>query len=87
MDKKPDNQAEAQKEEYKTFTFMKALTLSMEFGFIIVLPLLAFVYLGKYLDSKYNQHIFVVFGIVLALVTSSIWFYVSIEKIIKRLKK
>jgi len=76
----PDNQ---QKEQKKRLTSLKALSIATEFGFIIVIPLLAFGYVGKWLDHRYNQHFFIFLGIVLAIITSGVWFI----KIIKDLMK
>lgn len=87
MDKNQRTEQENRKEEYKAITLMQALHISVEFGFMIVLPLLLFVFLGKFLDNRYNQNFFVLIGIVLALMFSSVWFYISIDRIIKRLKK
>jgi cytochrome c biogenesis protein CcdA len=59
----------------KQLTFKKTLAFSLEFGFMIVLPLLVFVYIGKWLENHYHNHIFLVAGLLLALTTSSVWFY------------
>jgi 4-amino-4-deoxy-L-arabinose transferase-like glycosyltransferase len=92
MDQKPTdskespNQTEASKKEQKHMTFMKALGISTEFGFVIVLPLLVFTFVGRWLDNRYDKNYFVLLGIVLALLTSSIWLFKVIGDLLKEFK-
>ena len=74
------------KEEQKRLTWLKTLNIAVEFGFIIVLPLLGFGYLGKYLDQRYHHKFFVLIGVLLALATSSLWFYRAINGLLKDLR-
>ena len=81
----PNPETQDQKEQIKRLTGFKALSFAVEFGFIIAIPLLAFGFLGKWLDHHYNHHFFMFIGIILALVTSGLWFYRSIKSLMKDL--
>jgi hypothetical protein len=72
--------------EKKRLTFLKTLNIAVEFGFIVVVPLLGFGYLGKWLDNRYHQKFFVLIGILLALATTTLWFYRSIRRLMNDLK-
>lgn len=65
--------------------YLKTLNFAIEFGFIIAVPLLAFAYLGKYLDRIYatNNKMFLYIGIVLALATTCLLFIRKIKDIMK----
>lgn len=65
----------------KTITWQKTLVIAMEFGFIIVLPLVAFSYLGKWLEKKYDNRIFFMASLLAALIFSTIWLYRKIMKL------
>jgi len=75
----------AQQEQKKRLTGMKALAIAGEFGFIIVIPLLGFGYLGKWLDRRYDHHFFIYIGIILAIITSGLWFFRVIKDLMKDL--
>ena len=81
--KSQDTQTNQQKAEKQRLTSMKALGIAMEFGFIIIVPLLAFGYLGKWLDHRYHQNFFILIGILLAIVTSGLWFFKVIKDLMK----
>ena len=66
---------------------LKTLNLGLEFGFIIALPLVALGLLGKYIDQRHHTKYFVLIGILLALTTSSVWFYKRIKDILNDLRK
>ena len=67
--------------EQKTITWQKTLVITMEFGFIIVLPLIAFSYVGKWLENKYDNKIFFMASLLAALIFSTIWLYRKIMKL------
>lgn len=67
--------------EQKTITWQKTLVIAMEFGFIIVLPLIAFSYVGKWLENKYDNKIFFMASLLAALIFSTIWLYRKIMKL------
>jgi putative F0F1-ATPase subunit (Ca2+/Mg2+ transporter) len=79
----PDTQTNQQKAGKQRLTNMKALGIATEFGFIIIIPLLAFGYLGKWLDHRYHQNFFILLGILLAIVTSGLWFFRVIKSLMK----
>ena len=58
----------------------------ISFAVIIALPLVAFIYAGKWLDQKYNHHFFVLIGILVALFVSSLGVYRKILEIQKLIK-
>lgn len=86
MDTNTQKGENPEKESQKRLTFGKALNISIEFAFIIIVPLLIFVYLGKFLDARYGKHFFAIIGILLALAVSSIWFYRIIKKLAEEIK-
>lgn len=64
----------------------KALALTVEFGFIIVLPLVVFVSIGKWLSSKYDSKLFLIAALLLSVSASSIWLYLHIKDIYEDFK-
>ena len=59
--------------------------LAGEMGFIIALPLVAFAFLGKYLDEKYGTEPFItLIGILIAIVSTTIWLSRRIKELIKK---
>jgi hypothetical protein len=71
------------KSEQKKLTHSKIISFSLEFGFMIVLPLVIFVSLGKLLSAHYHNQGFLYGGVVLALITSVLWFWKRITDIYK----
>ncbi len=67
-------------------TIMKVYGFAIQFGFVIALPLLAFIYIGKYLNERYDSKYFVLIGILLALTLTIIWITKRINQIRKDLK-
>ena len=61
--------------------------LGAEFALIMAVPLLAFIYLGKWLERTYDSQIFIVAGILLALSLSSYLIYKKIEEVKNMLNK
>ena len=54
----------------------QALSLAWELGFMIALPIVAFGMFGKYLDGRWGTAPGLTLGgILLAMVTSSVWIY------------
>ena len=58
----------------------------LEFAVIMAAPLIGFIYLGKWLDSKYHQKFFVILGLFLAIALSSYLVYKKIKDLKKLLK-
>ncbi|OGE75642.1 MAG: hypothetical protein A3C85_00015 [Candidatus Doudnabacteria bacterium RIFCSPHIGHO2_02_FULL_48_21] len=52
------------------------VSLAFELGFIIALPIVAFGFAGKWLDSAMDtEPLFTLLGILLAITSTSIWMY------------
>lgn len=75
------------KNERKQMTFMRAVSFAGEFGFVIALPLVVFVYAGKWLDARYNSKWFVVVGLLISISLSTVWLTRVIRRILDDLKK
>ncbi|HMQ02114.1 MAG TPA: AtpZ/AtpI family protein [Candidatus Doudnabacteria bacterium] len=67
----------------KQVTFQKTLSLALQFAFIIILPLLVFASIGKWLEARYDNKLWLIAGLLLALSVSTIWFYRKIAEIYK----
>ena len=74
-----DNSPKGEKNRAKYMAY----ELATEFAFLIAVPLIGFLLLGKWLDAKYHQKFFVFIGLFLALATSSI----AIGKRINRIRR
>lgn len=74
--------AEAQ-QKAKLNTNFKALSFSIQFGLMIVIPLVVFALAGKWLAGKYENEGYYYGGLVLAILTSAIWFYRKINDLYK----
>lgn len=61
----------------------KILGIAFELGFIIALPLILLGFAGKWLDHKYGKNFFVYIGIMLALISTSIWLWQRFKRIIR----
>jgi len=70
----------------KAISYYPLFELGIEFAFILALPLIGGVYLGKWLDSKYGTKFIVVIGILLALGLSSFMIYRKIKELDSRLR-
>jgi hypothetical protein len=81
-DSMPENHSN-QNPDKKQITLSKTLAFTIEFGFIIVIPLLIFGFGGKWLSTRYNNPIFLYAGLLLALFISTAWFYKIIRNIYK----
>ncbi len=81
------NDQNTNKKEQNGFTNKLALTIALEFGFIIAIPLLVFSLIGKWLANHYHNRLFLIFALVLALIVSSSWLYIKINDIYERLTK
>jgi uncharacterized membrane protein (DUF485 family) len=71
------------KQKARQITLMKSLSLSIQFGLMIVIPLLVFAYAGKWLSARYHSQIYFYLGLILALASSAIWFYKRISDLYK----
>ena len=75
--------AQPNKPKASELTTMKTLSFAIQFGFMIAIPLLGFIFIGKWLSAKYDNEAFLYGGLVLALLTSTAWFYKRITALHK----
>lgn len=71
--------------EDKPITTAKTLAIALEFGFIIAIPLLILTLAGKWLSARYDNQLFLYGGIVLAIVSSTVFLTLRIYKVYKEL--
>ncbi len=71
----------------KIINAMSMFSAATDFGLIIALPLIVLVYIGKWLDNRYQTKYFVVLGLVLAITISSMGIYKQIKKLKELIKK
>ena len=79
----PSNPKQPDKRKLVGVLMMEA---GFEFAFLIAVPLLAGIWAGKWLDSKYNHHFFVIIGILLGITISCIAVYSRIKDYRRLLK-
>lgn len=65
---------------------MLLIEAGTEFAVMIGLPLIGFIYLGRWLDTRYHHRFFVIIGILAALALSSLMIYKKIKRIKDLLK-
>ena len=70
----------------KTDVYYMLFGLGVDFAVIIALPLLVFIYAGRWADSKYGTKYLVVLGIFLALGLSTYMIYKKIKNLKNMLK-
>lgn len=80
---KPSPAKESKSQEIKKITFAKTLSLALQFAFIVALPLLLFGGIGKWLEQKYDNKLWLMLGLLLALTTTAVWFYKKITDLYK----
>ncbi len=60
------------------------VSLAMQLGFIIALPLVAFGFLGKWVDSQMNSEpLFTLVGILTAIISTTFWMIRKVKTLIK----
>jgi hypothetical protein len=80
-----ENQETPENKSKKTFGIL-AFEAGLEFAFLIAVPLIAGVLLGKWLDAKYHKHLFVILAVPFGLIISSFSVYKRINELKKMLK-
>jgi hypothetical protein len=75
----PEINNQTPKEEKKQITFRKTLMFSLEFGFMIVLPLVILAFAGNWLAERYHNRAYLFGGLILALLISTAWMYKKIN--------
>ncbi len=67
--------------------FWQAVGLTFQFGYTITVPLIALVLLGRFLDKRFNSSpLFLIGGIVLSMIISSIVLFIKMKKIMAKIK-
>jgi len=67
-------------------SLVETISLSLQLGFDIVIPLLLLAILGRLLDKKFGTSPFLLLlGIIIAFITSSLLIFIKIKKIFKDL--
>lgn len=80
MDLKQD---QSKDKKSKQITTLKSLSFVVQFGFMIVIPLVIFATIGKWLANRYQSELWLYLSLIIALITSSIWFYQRINALYK----
>jgi flagellar biogenesis protein FliO len=77
-----------EKKPEKQYGLMTAevLSVALEMGFIIALPIVGLGLIGKRLDAAHHVHVFVYVAIVLALTISVVWLYQRFDSFVRKLK-
>jgi F0F1-type ATP synthase assembly protein I len=69
-------------------SLLQTISLSLQLGFTIALPLIIFAIGGRILDKKFGSTpLFLLVGIILALIISTILIYQKIKIILKEFEK
>ncbi len=81
----PKNPQETQKDKKPAFDKWEVVGLAWDFGYIIAIPLVVFALAGKWVDKHFHHETqwVTLIGIVLALVTTTIWLIQRLKKYIK----
>ena len=84
--KNPDAPETKELRTKKNAAYYLLFETGIEFAVLLALPLLAFIYAGKWLDAKTNHHFFVIIGILAALALSAYMIYRKISDLKNFLK-
>ncbi len=81
----PKNPQETEKDKKTTIDKWEVVGLAWDFGYIIAIPLVVFALAGKWVDRHYGHETqwVTLIGILLALVTTTIWLVNRLKKYIK----
>lgn len=80
----PENEKETKAR--KAALWSQMMEIGFDFAAYLAVPLLAFIYGGKWLDARYHHKFFVIIGIFLALGLSSYLIYKKIKNIKELMK-
>ena len=86
MENQEKNTNSAPQQKKRSTAYYMLFELGIEFAFIIALPLLVFIYAGKWADAKTNHHFYVIIGILLALALSCYMVYRKIVDVKNMMK-
>lgn len=80
---KPKTTEETKSKKSKQIPLSKTLSIALQFAFIILLPLLVFGSVGQWLAGRYGNKLWLIAALLLALTTSTVWFYQKISDLYK----
>ncbi|MCC7356351.1 MAG: AtpZ/AtpI family protein [Candidatus Doudnabacteria bacterium] len=83
MDTKEPTEAERKKHAL----IMQMFSFTTELAFVLAIPLLVFIFLGKYLDQRLGTNHFAIIGIFISLAISGYWIYRRLKMIKDQLTK
>ena len=70
----------------RIFNAVSMYSVAIDFAFMIAIPLIAFVFLGRWVDAKFNTKYFVLIGILLGISTSAVAVGKQIKKLSQQMK-
>ena len=77
-----------QDRQQKLKTRWELVSLAFELGYIIALPLLAFILAGKYLDQRFGTHPYLkLLGLLLAIGATTLWLIKRFLEIFEGIRK
>jgi hypothetical protein len=65
----------------KAAIWSQLMGIGLDFALYLAIPLFAFIFAGKWLDTKYNRHFFVIIGLLVALTLSWYLIYKKIKEV------
>ncbi len=81
MQENQPNFPQEDEKKIKAAVWSQLMEIGFDFAAYIAIPLLAFIYGGKWLDRRYGTKFFVIIGIFLALGSSSYLIYKKVKGI------
>ncbi|MDA2935795.1 AtpZ/AtpI family protein [Patescibacteria group bacterium AH-259-L05] len=76
------------KENKEKSVVWQSISIAMQLGYAIALPLVIFAIAGRILDKQYDSSpIFLLTGVVLSLIISSILVFIKIQRIVKEMDR
>ena len=71
----PKNESQQETNAKKAVIWSQLMEIGIDFAAYLAVPLLAFIFAGKWLDARYHKHqVFVIIGLFLALALS--WYLI-----------
>jgi hypothetical protein len=79
--KNPEQDSRQESKAQKAAVWSQLLEIGIDFAAYLAVPLLVFIYAGRWLDARYHHHFFVIIGIFVALGLSSYLIFKKIKAI------
>jgi hypothetical protein len=77
----PEKIKEQELKAKKAAVWSQLMEIGLDFAVYLALPLIAFIYAGKWLDTKYHHKFFVIIGLFVALALSWYLIYKKIKAV------